>query len=67
MVVRGDVLNILHVRKHYLGREESLATCQRKSPFGSFFSKLIPRRNGRRNKQESLDQLRIISKVSNVL
>ena len=39
MVIRADILNALHVRKHiFLSREESLATCQRKSPFEGFFS-----------------------------
>ena len=39
MVIREDTLNALHVRKYiFLSREESLATCQRKSPFEGFFS-----------------------------
>ena len=40
-VIREDILNILHVRKHYFKktlREDSLATFQRKSPFEGFFS-----------------------------
>ena len=37
MVIREDILNALHVRKYiFLLREESLATCQRKSPFEGF-------------------------------
>ena len=42
-----------------LSGEESLATCQRKSP-------CVPRRNSRRNYQESLDQLWIISMLVKV-
>ena len=40
-----------------LSREESLVTCQRKSPFEDFLSYLVPLRNSRRNNRESLDQL----------
>ena len=37
MVIREDILNALHVRKYiFLLREESLATCLRKSPFEGF-------------------------------
>ena len=37
--------------------EESIATCQRKSTFVGFFSRLVSRRNSRRNNEERLDQL----------
>ena len=50
-----------------LSREESLATCQRKSPFESFLGQLVPRRNSKRKKQGNLDRLRIISKDSKAL
>ena len=49
-----------------LSREESLATCQRKSSFQGFFSYLVPHRKIRRS-QESLNQLLIIFKVNQAL
>ena len=68
MVIREDILNILHVKKHYFVVTRRIASySSKKNPLECFSSWLVPRRNSRRNNQESLDQLSVISKVSKAL
>ena len=63
MIIREDILNTLHVRKPYFLVRRRIASYLSKKICVSY---LVPRRNSRRNYQESLDQLWIISRLVKV-